>query len=92
MKYKQLTFDDIPGLKGIFDQLLSELDADETPTKDDLDLSNDEIDTYLNTQDKEVCLEEIEHILAHNTLNFLDAPDQLLQAVKAYASFKAINS
>ena len=92
MKYIQLSFDDIPELKDIFDQLISELDIDETPTKGDLDLSNDEIDTYLNTHDEETGLEDIEHALAHNILDFLHDPDQLLQAVKAYALFKAINS
>ena len=93
MKYTQLSFDDIPGLKDIFDQLISELDIDETPTKGDLDFSNDEIDTYLNTHDdEETGLEDIEYALARNILNFLHTPDQLLQAVKAYALFKEINS
>ena len=92
MNYKQLSFDDIPGLKDIFDQLISELYIDETPTKGDLDLSNDEIDTYLNTHDEETCFEDIEHALAHNILDFLHTPDQLLQAVKAYAIFKEMNS
>ena len=92
MKYTQLSFDDIPGLKDIFDQLISELDIDETPTKGDLDFSNDEIDTYLNTHDEETGLEDIEHALAHNILDFLHTPDQLVQAVKAYALFKEMNS
>ena len=91
MNYKQLSFDDIPGLKDILDQVLYELDIDETPTKGDLDLSNDEIDTYLNTNDEETGLEDIEHALAHNILDFLHTPDQLLQAVKAYTIFKATN-
>ena len=93
MKYVQLSFDDIPGLKDIFDQLISELAIDETPTKGDLDLSNDEIDTYLNTHDdEETGLEDIEHALAHNILDFLHNPDQLLQAVHAYARFKEVNA
>ena len=92
MKYIQLSFDDIPELKDIFDQLISELDIDETPTKGDLDFSNDEIDTYLNTHDEETGLEDIEHALAHNILDFLHTPDQLVQAVKAYAIFKEMNS
>lgn len=92
MKYKQLSFDDMPGLKDIFDHLLSEIEIDETPTRGDLDLSNDEIDTYLSTHDEETCLEDIEHALAHNILDFLHNPDQLLQAVKAYALFKEMNS
>lgn len=92
MKYIQLSFDDIPELRDIFDQLISELDIDETPTKGDLDFSNDEIDTYLSTHDEETCIEDIEHALAHNILDFLHTPDQLLQAVNAYAIFKEINS
>ena len=93
MKYTQLSFDDIPGLKDIFDQLISELDIDETPTKGDLDFSNDEIDTYLSTHDDEKTdLEDIEYALAHNILDFLHNPDQLVQAVNAYALFKATNS
>ena len=92
MKYTQLSFDDIPGLKDIFDQLISELDIDETPTKGDLDYSNDEIDTYLNTHEEETCLEDIEYALARNILDFLHTPDQLVQAVKAYALFKEMNS
>lgn len=92
MKYIQLSFDDIPELKDIFDKLISELDIDETPTKGDLDFSNDEIDTYLNTHDEETDLEDIEHALAHNILDFLHDPHQLVQAVNAYALFKATNS
>ena len=92
MKYIQLSFDNIPELRDIFDQLISELAIDETPTKGDLDFSNDEIDTYLSTHDEETCLEDIEHALAHNILDFLHTPDQLVQAVKAYAIFKEINS
>ena len=92
MKYVQLSFDDNPELKDIFDQLISELDIDETPTNGDLDFSNDEIDTYLSTHDEETYIEDIEYALAHNILDFLHTPDQLLQAVHAYARFKEVNA
>ena len=98
MNYKQLSFDDIPGLKEIFDNFEEifdnfdiKVEIDETPTKGDLNLSNDELEAPLTTHDRDICLEEIKHKLAHNVINFLDDPDKLLKAVHALVLFKEAN-